>query len=311
MKMWLIRTPLLLLVLTGCANLVSSTSDTDIVMPTLAVLPTTPPSPTVVSLTPTQMSQSTAIASIPTLIPTSLPSLTSTFTATPFIPTATFTITPSTTVTSSPTPRGISGLELLGELAKRTTVIPRTSSVSTPSPHHNQLFPTSSHDLANVDCNTIPAEIFGKIHTSHASVQIMLGCPVISDASKTQQASAYQNFEFGFMFWISHASKSGTIFAATNDGFYTSYEDTWNASNDLDNTGVSPPPNRIEPRRGFGKVWHQQPSVHDTLGWAIDEESGAQSSIMTYQHGQLIVVPQRQTVIAFGNNSRWWSYPLN
>lgn len=92
--------------------------------------------------------------------------------------------------------------------------------------------------------------------------------PPFSDGSAL--ASSYQRFERGFMLWI---AGTGDIFVFYDDGNYelfplVSY--TFRSDNPI----FGPPPGRIRPIFGFGKVWGNFSTVRERLGWATQDEIG-------------------------------------
>jgi hypothetical protein len=90
------------------------------------------------------------------------------------------------------------------------------------------------------------------------------GC---SDASSVTTSAVYQGFQNGFMIWLGDTK---TILVAYNDGSTTLYSDTW--VNQPVITNEAPPAGMLQPDRGFGWVWTQQPGVKDTIGWATGVE---------------------------------------
>lgn len=89
-------------------------------------------------------------------------------------------------------------------------------------------------------------------------------CPVEQDSVQ----AAYQPFENGSMIWA-----GGSIYVLYNGGQWEQYADTW-VEGETFNIGVQPPAGRVQPIRGFGKVWATLPQVRDRLGWALSLEQG-------------------------------------
>lgn len=108
------------------------------------------------------------------------------------------------------------------------------------------------------------------------------GCPIPGqDYQRTQGAQA--RFERGEMYWINLRGGRGTIFVIiygpNNTVSYRRFDDTW-SEGQPENSGLTPPQGLVEPSRGFGKIWREQPGIRDALGWALESEQGV---IMNYQ----------------------------
>lgn len=106
----------------------------------------------------------------------------------------------------------------------------------------------------------------------------------------------------------------GSIYVLTLDGRFRRYDDTWVSGVDPESWGGVPPLGLIEPKRGFGKVWHNIPEVQALLGWGINEEAGATSSLLPFDHGRAITLPQRGDTILLiddsgGQTGMWRSMP--
>lgn len=86
--------------------------------------------------------------------------------------------------------------------------------------------------------------------------------------------AAVENFEHGRMIWI---QKTRSIFAFYTDGpragQYSAFYDAWEEGQPERDPAIAPPAGRVQPKRGFGKVWRERGLV-DSLGWALDEERG-------------------------------------
>jgi hypothetical protein len=62
----------------------------------------------------------------------------------------------------------------------------------------------------------------------------------------------------------------------------------WDGSN-AGGIGLSPPPGRVEPDRGFGWVWREHLDGPDgPLGWALDREKGVCARLQTFGAGIIV-----------------------
>ena len=69
------------------------------------------------------------------------------------------------------------------------------------------------------------------------------------------------------------------------------YEDSWKDGDPVSG-GETPPSGLYEPLRGFGKVWREQPSVRNTIGWAKAPERGANGGVIqSFTNGTLLYSP--------------------
>ena len=90
----------------------------------------------------------------------------------------------------------------------------------------------------------------------------------------TPSDAAEQYFEGGRMIWLGTEKH---IYALLNDGGLFAYADTWTAGQPNADPGITPPPGRYTPVRGFGKVWSSDPYIRSRLGWAMGPEQGYQT----------------------------------
>ena len=124
----------------------------------------------------------------------------------------------------------------------------------------------------------------------NASIELPLTCPFIwffapkppvcPQDPPTESAAAEQEFEHGWMVWIGATKQIYVIFNDT--GFYprwTAFADTWEDGMPIDDPTIIVPPGYYQPKRGFGLIWREEPSVRDRLGWAVVEEAGYAASL--------------------------------
>ena len=55
--------------------------------------------------------------------------------------------------------------------------------------------------------------------------------------------------------------------------------------------GQTPPPGLVEPIRGFGKVWRNDPALASRLGWALAGEQGVTLTLQSFERGVAVYVP--------------------
>ncbi len=289
---------LVLLLLAACANDDSDSRPlpTRIELPTDA--PTADPTPTRETLdeTPAEAQAAGEPAPLPTDPPTDAPpaqpTVTPSLTITP-TPTRTPTATPTETPAPTDAPE-IGALTMLMELALQATILPPDflpesgqGPASDPSP--------VTTPAAGTQCQYMPTGGFGRLVLNEPQLLAQIGCPVGSPPVTASPASALQTFERGQMVWIDDAP--GSIYVLYNDGRYQRFADTFTEGVDPEQGGDNPPAGLLEPVRGFGKVWRDNPAVRDGLGWATEAERGAQATTQTFTQGRMIDLPQRGGIL--------------
>ncbi len=88
---------------------------------------------------------------------------------------------------------------------------------------------------------------------------------------------AEQSFEHGRMFWL---QPTQTIWVMINaegsltNGVWMEFEDTFVEGDPEDDPSLTPPANLLQPIRGFGRIWREDPEIKAALGWATGPEYG-------------------------------------
>lgn len=101
-------------------------------------------------------------------------------------------------------------------------------------------------------------------------------CPSVA---ATNTSAAEQPFQGGRMIWLEQVQAGGAVMQKQllvfyDDGKYEQYEDTWTDAEPESDPAIVPPAGLHQPVRGFGKLWRENPSVRDRLGWATTPEQG-------------------------------------
>lgn len=257
-------------------------------LPTLAALPTAAP---------------TDLPTPPTPSATPPPTLTAppTATATPSItPSATITDTPSPTATATPTitptpfpTADNEGIAALAALALQATIAP----LPTLPPAPPAFIPTGAPPPLTTFCPLPPPGGFGALTAADPTLTALIGCPV---GAPLPVNSAAQPYERGGMMWL--AGPPPAVYALFNTGRFSRYDDTYNPNTDPFSGGEAPPPGLVEPVRGFGKVWRTFPEVRTGLGWALADEAGATATVLFFERGQMVYLPQRGEIVTLAND---------
>jgi len=275
-------------------------------LPTVAALPTltaTLPVTATASFTVSPTATDTLTPS-PTLLVSDTPSVT---------PSATITDTPTPTVTNTPLPSDTpfptadnEGLMALVQLAAKATILPpNLLPALVPTVPGAVVGPTAPAVIPA--CSTVPSGGFAAVYTGDPSLAAPIGCPL----GVISFASASQTYQAGELLWM--AGPPQAIYALFSTGRFQRYDDTFNAAVDPSSGGETPPAGLLEPVRGFGKVWRTFAEVR-TLGWAMTDESGGQSTAQVFERGQMVYLPQRGMIFVLitdngGLSGGWRAVP--
>jgi hypothetical protein len=211
-------------------------------------------------------------------------------TATPAVELPTDSPTPENTAVVGPT-LASTPTSALPTLSTSTATPPATQKPSL-TPSFTLTYtdsPEPSQAGGVVKCPTAPQGGFAAIFAQDVALQKALGCP---QGPAVAISSAVQAFDNGRMLWASQLGDVPTkvIYVLYNNGTYQRYVDTWVENVDPASTGEVAPPGRNTPVRGFGKVWHNNPAVKNTLGWATNTEAGTPGQIQRFERGEMLFV---------------------
>jgi len=197
--------------------------------------------------------------------------------------------TPTMTLTPAQTP------------ATATATPEEPTATATPTVEGPTLTPTPTSTPISPTCSITPILGFGHIWSTYTDVRDRLGCPVELEKSIW---SAEETFIGGYMFWRSDLL---LIYALYSDGTWQSFADTWDESQMESDPTIEPPPGYLQPKRGFGKVWREQPGVRDKLSWATTPERGLGASWQAYEGG-LMLWSDVQGIFILYNDGTWSHY---
>ena len=148
---------------------------------------------------------------------------------------------------------------------------------------------------------------FGTLWHSDTRIQTALGCPLRVEVAGR---AAEQVFESGMMYWWK-ASQQIYVLEGGQSGRWSIYPNTYLEGEEL--TPLDPPPGAYAPVRGFGKVWRENPSVGNGLGWGVGPEIGLTGVYQRFEHGVMLYSfavndHERQIYVLFPNGS-YTTYP--
>ena len=128
--------------------------------------------------------------------------------------------------------------------------------------------------------------------------------------TRVQLYIAQENFQHGYMFWVSATKEIRVLLPAANTpagqppttGEWRIYKDTYlDSEPESDPALVPPSANLYQPRRGFGKLWRTTDELRGALGWGTTPEFGITTSYV-YQPGGHPDASQTQWVVGPGTH---------
>lgn len=128
-----------------------------------------------------------------------------------------------------------------------------------------------------------PEGSLGVVWDGNAAMQQALGWATQAQPDSSQAAE--QSFEQGRMIWV---QQQDSIYVIYNDGSWERYADAFEEGMAESDPAISPPDGKLQPMRGFGKVWREQPQVRERIGWALAPEAPADVQLHPFERGSMI-----------------------
>jgi hypothetical protein len=121
-----------------------------------------------------------------------------------------------------------------------------------------------------------------------------------------------QRFEGGLLIWLAITQEIYVFYSDGNQPTWEKYPDTFAEGIPESDDTLIPPEGRLQPIRGFGLVWRENPQIRERLGWAVEPEFGYDGIIQissartgeetTYlrvrDSGILAILPDRWEILA-------------
>jgi hypothetical protein len=99
---------------------------------------------------------------------------------------------------------------------------------------------------------------------------------------------ADQLFEKGRMFWVQPIDMIWVIYTdADGKNIWERYDDNFEEGMLEKDPTLTPPTDKFQPERGFGKLWREDPTLRDKLGWAVTEELGYNTRYEYHAGGEI------------------------
>jgi hypothetical protein len=128
-----------------------------------------------------------------------------------------------------------------------------------------------------------PVGSLGVVWEVNAAMQQALGWATQEQPDSSQAAD--QPFEQGRMIWV---EQQDSIYVIYNDGSWERYPDAFEEGMAERDPTISPPGGKLQPERGFGKVWREQAAVRERIGWALAPESPADVQVHPFERGAML-----------------------
>lgn len=156
--------------------------------------------------------------------------------------------------------------------------------------------------LASTIRNYCPVAVHPDLRAAYQRLSYFkqdMGCP---SSVQTNVTSALQNFERGSMLWLQLPQNDNRIYAYINFNGYRVFNDTWQEGDPDTPPDVTPPAGLYSPRRGFGKVWINNPDLRNQIGWALERyERAIKTTVQFFDKGGVMIwVQGTDSVYAFG-----------
>lgn len=149
-------------------------------------------------------------------------------------------------------------------------------------------------DIVHVACSFGPPAPFAEVWLEHINA---LGCP--TDVASNGNF-AVQTFIDGYMFDDLRNPNAQKIYALFPDHTYAVFADTWHEGEpERPCNEIKLAQGRIHPKRGFGKVWCENPQVQAKLPGAVADESGVVLRVQDFEHGMMWANTSRGVITLF------------
>lgn len=207
-------------------------------------------------------------------------------TAAPITATATTAASPAVTATAAISPTVTATPVVSATVTATTTVtatvdISSTTTVTATATLTPTVKPTTAP--AGAACKIVPARGFGKVYNEVAGVASKLLCPT---EAERQATLAYESFTNGFMVYEQATDR---IFVFYKTGKVEIYKNTYVEGEPTPTPAASC---KVQPVRGFGKIWFGNSEVSKNLGCALAaENSSALAATQNYDQGLMFFYP--------------------
>jgi serine/threonine-protein kinase len=209
-------------------------------------------------------------------------------------------ITPSPSPPSAPSPSATASPS--ATLSPSATPTP-TTPPPTPLPAATLTVVPLSPDSTPTACPQPIAAAFADWMAPDTTLAAQIGCP---RGPAVQAAGAWEPFERGQMLWRGDLRQ---IYVLHQAGAWASYDDRWREGDPSWDASIVPPGGFMQPVRGFGLVWREQPGVRDALGWATASEVSFDSTFQPFERALLVADRSAARAWALFSDGTWLAGP--
>ncbi len=129
-----------------------------------------------------------------------------------------------------------------------------------------------------------------------------LAAPIVSSAS-------YQQFQQGFMIWVGAQDSIYAVYDSASTPRWQVFKDNFEEGTPEYDPALAAfqPPYTWQPRRGFGEIWRNAPSVRERIGWAVREwEEPYEIRLQIGLDGTIFLVEPRGGIIVLRPGGQDW-----
>jgi serine/threonine protein kinase len=159
-----------------------------------------------------------------------------------------------------------------GAATDTPTATPTQTPTATPEPPTDTPSPTATNTptATPTPCAFAPQGAFAGLWQAYRDE---LGCPLYQDPKLIQDAE--QPFDNGHMFWRQDNDYAYVVYEkGARSGEYQGFTGMWSPGDPEYSCSASPPPGKVQPKRGFGAVWCDLGGPSAAIGWGLSEEAG-------------------------------------
>ncbi|MGC9360580.1 MAG: hypothetical protein ACP5G7_09445, partial [Anaerolineae bacterium] len=117
---------------------------------------------------------------------------------------------------------------------------------------------------------------------------------------------AFQPMQGGVMFW---SELRDSVIMIANNGRWVEVTDNWDESQPELSCSASPPEGLIQPKRGFGMAWCNQPDMREALGYATLVE-GVTDALLQRLSGGLLLYRVGDAAWLLHPDGTWTGQPV-
>lgn len=192
-------------------------------------------------------------------------------------------------------------ITILGDVATSRPPAPTPTLTATPFPTWTpepNVAATPPTPAVNIVCSFGPPAPFAAYWVEHT---VELGCPT---AVSVKGNFAVQTFKEGYMYDDLRDPSAQKIYALYPDHTYAVFADTWReGEEERPCNDIEIPERRIHPKRGFGKVWCENPEVQAKLPGAVADEAGIVLNVQEFERGVMWAGGPQTLVVLYADGT--------